>query len=85
MLLRSMHLTVKVAKQKLLDCKSSCKVTIKAASKNKDAVYIGGSDVSVDNGFPIYPGETFPVPCVDYDTLYFLGSDKDILYLLVWS
>lgn len=85
MSLQTLKISLKAEKEQLCKCKSGYKVTIKAAKKNKEAIYIGGSDVTSGNGFPIEAGESFPLPQVDYDTLYVVGKEGDIIHLLIWK
>jgi hypothetical protein len=85
MSLRTQKVELKSKPFKLCDFKNNYKVIVKADPKNKKPVLVGGSDVTSDNGFPIFPGETLPLPNVDYDKIYVVGQEGEILYLLVWS
>jgi hypothetical protein len=83
--LQTITLLLKAEKVQLCKCKSDHRVTLKAAKKNKEVIYIGSSDLVSGNGFPIEPGELLPLPQVDYDTLYVVGKEGDSLYLLIWK
>lgn len=41
-------------------------------------VYLGGEEVSVENGFPVEPGEHVDVPCFESDTaeLYVVAAER---------
>lgn len=65
--------------------KNGVKILLKAGKKNKAAVFLGGSNVTVGDGFPIDPGEWIWLPSVDYELLYCIGTAGDTLHLLIWS
>ena len=57
-------------------------VLVKAASTNTGTIYVGKSDVTTDfadstGGYPLEPGESVGVPCLNVDDVYIRGTTGD--------
>lgn len=51
---------------------------IRAPETNGGTVYLGGSDVSAANGFPLYPGDTFDLADVDLSVIYAMSDTEEL-------
>lgn len=62
-------------------------ITVKALTENKGKVFIGGSDVTTENGFPLNPGEVLPSLTVENcNILYFISEkESDSISLLIFQ
>lgn len=49
-------------------------VYVRALSTNGNTVYVGDSNVSASNGFPLAAGEDIWIPCEDATTVYVIGG-----------
>ena len=57
-------------------------LTIEADEDNVDDVWVGGSDVAVNNGFRLSPGESVPVVSDNQDTVYVIGTATEKVHYL---
>ncbi len=65
-----------LAGEAVASCKENSRHTLTVANKGDATVYIGGSDVTADNGIPLAAGEkmTIPVMTTNYDQVYACGG-----------
>jgi len=67
---KSSAVTVTTAATALPTTPVSGRITQNIRNKGAQTLYIGGSDVTVANGFPIEPGEAYPVDVNEGAILY---------------
>lgn len=54
----------------------SAGVLIKALSTNSETVYVGGSDVTTSNGYPLAASESVSLPIDDPSRIYIVGTSS---------
>jgi len=85
-MIQTAKITLEKGKSKqLCTHNSGYNVLLKVDAKNSVRVYLGGSNVTIESGFPLEPGEVQPLPKTDFSLFYVIAEKECTVYLLIWS
>lgn len=57
-------------------------VILVASSNNVGTTYVGGSDVTTANGYPLEPGQSFSASVTNANVLYIIGTASDTVRVM---